>query len=121
MPALILHSLLFACLLLGAACNKDQRVNTIHASIVALDAARDGFVQWDHDHQMSIVDAATSREEGAAKLAAYRKKRQDVLDGFQIAYRALALAATQTDDPSLKAALDEAGKLLLLITQLRGG
>ena len=121
LPALIIHAILFACLLLGAGCNQDQRANTIRASIVAVDAARDGFVSWDRDHQMAIVDSATSRADGEAKLAAYRDQRQKVTDGFRLVYRALALAATQTDDPSLRAALDEAAKLLLVITTLRGG
>lgn len=119
MPALILHALLFVCVMLGAACNQDQRTKTIHASIIAVDVARDGFITWDREHQAQIVEHATSESQGLAELDKYVAKRKPVVDGFQLVYRALALAATQTDEPSLKAALDHAAKLLLDIQRLQ--
>ncbi len=119
-PALVAHAVLFALLVVAAACNQDQRTKTIHATIVSVDAARDGFVSWDRQHQLAIVEKATTREQGEAELVAYRLKRESVVDGFRVAYRGLAVAATQTDEPSLKAALAESGKLLTLIANLRG-
>lgn len=120
-PSLVLHAVVFAALLVGVSCNKNQRAKSIHATLVAVDAARDGFVAWDREHQQALVDKATSREEGVAALEQYRGRRQVVVDGFEVTYRALAVAATQTDEPSLKAALEQAAQLLLTITQLRGG
>jgi len=115
--------LLAFCLLVQAlpACSKNQRSKTIHATLVSVDAVREGFVTWDRAHMAGIVEGSTSHDDGTAKLLAYRAKRQPILDGFEVAYRALVVAATQSDDPSLKAALAEAVKLIDSITKLRGG
>jgi hypothetical protein len=113
--------LLFLCTMMGA-CNRSQRTDTLRASIVSVNAARDGFLQWDRAHQASIVGAATSRETGEQALASYRHEREPIVNGFSVAYRALALAATQSDDPSLKAALAEAGELVDAVqAMIRGG
>lgn len=119
----VVIALLLAGVVLGAApgCGASQRTNAIHASVIAVDAARDGFVAYDAAHQHQIVDQATSLETGRADLAAYRAKRDPVVNAFIIAYRALALAATQTDDPSLTAALAKAAELLQSIEKLKGG
>lgn len=93
-------------------CSSNARIDSIHASLVAVDAARDGFVVYDRQHQDDIVDHATSREDGVSKLVAYRKDREAILNGFEIAYRLLATAATQNDDQSLSAALRAAGDLV---------
>lgn len=106
---------------LMSACSKSQRADTLHASVVSVNAARDGFVAWDREHQQSIVDHATSHEDGVAALATYRSKRGPIMDTFEVAYRALAVAATQTDDPSLKAALAVSADLIDAITALTKG
>lgn len=84
-----------------AACTAHSRDTAIKDTFVGLNAARDGFVLWDKAHQAQVVASATSVADGETKLAAYTKKRQPVLDGFEAAYTALKLAATLTDDPSL--------------------
>ena len=103
--------LLFGCAMMGA-CNRSQRTDTLRASIISVNAARDGFLQWDRTHQHELVAAATSRDQAEQSLATYRREREPVVNGFEVAYRALALAATQTDDPSLKVALTTAGELV---------
>jgi hypothetical protein len=101
-------------------CGGNQRQKTLRASLVIVDAARDGFVSWDATRQTKIVEAATSREEGQAKLDAYREQRKLIVEGFALVYRALASAATQNDDPSLKAAVRDATKLVEQVEALKG-
>lgn len=117
---LVVCSALFATSLM-ASCTSSQRADTIHAAVISVDAARDGFVAWDRDHQQSLIDQSTSRDIGLKALASYRDQRQPIMDTFEVAYRALALAATQTDDPSLKAALSSAGDIVDAVKKLMGG
>lgn len=106
---------------LTSACTQSQRTDTLHSAVVSVNAARDGFVAWDREHQQTIVDQATTHDDGVKALSDYRVKRQPVMDSFEVAYRALALAATQTDDPSLKAALAMSGDLIDAVKKLMGG
>jgi hypothetical protein len=59
----------------------------------ALNASRDVFVAWDAQHQLDLVEQATSLEDGQALLAAYRAKRQVVYAVFQGAYGSVAAVA----------------------------
>lgn len=103
-----------------SACNKSQRTDTLHAALVSVNAARDGFIAWDREHQQTIVDQASTKEDAFKALESYRTARQPVMDSFEVAYRALALAATQTDDPSLQAALALSGDLIDAVKKLMG-
>jgi nitrogen fixation/metabolism regulation signal transduction histidine kinase len=103
-----------------SACSKTQRTDTIHASLIALNAARDGLTEWDRVHQHDIIDTSKTREEATTTLAAYRARRDSVVAGFEVAYRALALAATQNDDPSLHAALLAATTIVESVKSLIG-
>lgn len=109
--------LLFASSLVSA-CSKGQRQTTLHATVLAVNAARDGFLAWDRAHQDSIVQAATTREEAERKLAEYRKSQDKIRDGFTVAYETLAVAATQTDDASLSSAIRAVSDLMAAIQQL---
>jgi len=97
-----------------------QRQKALRATLVGLNAARDGFATWDMGHQKTIVEQATTREEAELKLATYRGERTAVVDVLELAYRALAAAATQSDEPSAKAALAAAGEALGAIRTLTG-
>lgn len=116
--------LVWACVVLfvsSVSCSKSTRTDTLRASVVAVNAARDGFASWDRQHQQEIVEHAPTREEAEGALTTYRDRRVPVVDGFETAYRALAIAATQTDDPSLKSALAVSGELVDAIKRLMGG
>lgn len=89
-----------------AACANHQA--ELGASLTVLNAARDGFTAWDDQHQGDIVKAATSLEQGKGELDAYRKRREPVIRGFEIAYKALATAALTP----------EAGNLAVLATDV---
>lgn len=124
-PALALYFLTFlACVGLASApagCGGSQRQKTLHGTVIALNAARDGFIEIDSQKQEAIVKAATSKEEGQKALDAYRVKRQEVIAAFEAAYRVTALAATSTDDVTLKQALEAATALQKLYDAFKGG
>jgi hypothetical protein len=113
--------LLFACTL-GASCDKSQRQDTLRASLITVNAARDGFTVWDVEHQQRLVEDAVDRETAIKAVTEYRTTTQKpIVDGFTVAYRALAVAATQTDEPSLKAALIAATELVDAVKRLTQG
>jgi hypothetical protein len=95
-----------------AACGASARDQAIHATLVSVNAARDGFSEWDRRKQQSIVEAATSLDDGKAKLVDYRRKREPVVDGFVATYRAIAIAAVVSDDPTSLATLLEVARRL---------
>lgn len=114
----LLASLLWPSLL---ACSGSQRIKTLRTGLVGLNAARDSFMVWDAAKQAAIVESATSPEDGQAKLKAYREARAKLAAQFEVVYRAIAAAAVANDDPSLKAAIDAAQRLLADIDKLKGG
>jgi hypothetical protein len=103
------------------ACSASQRADTLRGTLIAVNAARDGFVAWDRQHQNQLVGKANSQQEAEQWLDDYRAKRTPVINTFEVVYRALALAATQTDQPSLIAALNTSADLIEAINKLRGG
>lgn len=118
-PALLVVVALFATLLaVTSACSSSQRGKTIHATLVAVNAARDGFAAWDRQHQQDLVAAATFKDEARAAVDAYRARRELVVASFEVAYRAIAVAATQSDEISLTAALTRAGELYNALKQI---
>jgi acyl-CoA synthetase (AMP-forming)/AMP-acid ligase II len=123
MPAFVLYLATFlACLLAAApACTGNQRQKTLRATVISVNAARDGFVEYDRQHQLALVEKAATREEGEKSLAAYRLKRTPVVAGFEATYIALTIALTQTDDPSLRAALEASSAMIAAIKSITGG
>lgn len=107
-------------LVLLVACGASARERTIRTALVAVNEARDAFVIVDRDIQLGIVKVATSKEDGAAKLADYRKSRENLVAAFEVAYRAIAIAATIDDGTrSLAAALEAMRKIEMLVGQLK--
>lgn len=123
-PPIAYFCLAIVCLLLfvsSVSCTQQDRANTLRASLTAVNTAKAGFIAWDRRHQMQIVDASKTREEAESALFAYRARRTPVVEGFEVAYRALAVAATQTDEPSLRGALATAADLVDAVRRLIGG
>ena len=130
--ALALFLLAFlATLTIVGACTPNKRIKTLQVALVSVNAIRDGFLAWDRQHQHDLVESATSRADGLAKLAAYQAKRDLVLrrraDGlrtpevFELVYLAISIAATQTDELSLTDALAKADELARAMAILMGG
>lgn len=122
LPFLLLCNILAMILLVLAqgGCGPSVRDKTLSAMLVGVNATRDGFVEWDKQHQRTIADAATSVADGEAKLAAYHKAREPVIRSFEIAYRALAVAAIHGDTP-LPTVIQAAADLAEAIKQLKAG
>ncbi len=112
-PLLLVLALLALC-----ACGASTREKTIKTTFFAVNEMRDGFVELDRQAQAAIVEAATSREQGAALLADYRKRREVVVETFELAYRALA-TATVVEVTPVSAAIDALRKLQEAIQQLK--
>jgi hypothetical protein len=112
---------------LAAGCGASQREKTLRATTIAVNAARDGFVAWDLEHQRSIYRAVHERggtkEAALAELATYhRDKREPVVELFVTAYRAIGVAAVlNEDEPSLQAAVAAAQRLADALRELMGG
>lgn len=110
---------LIAFVIVLAACGATARERTLRTTLVAVNAARDGFVTYDATRQQSIVDGADTLEAGRAELVAYRKRREPIVEAFATSYRALAIAAVLHADPaSLANVLDAARRLLELLEAL---
>lgn len=107
--------LLALAVFLGCACAASTRQTEIRGALVAVDAARDGFLAYDAAQQAKIVDGATSAEDAKAKLAAYRATRDNATGPgglLTAAYRAIAAAAVANDDPTVTG-------MLVVVAQLR--
>jgi hypothetical protein len=104
-----------------AACGPDAKQQALKYSLTGLNAARDGFVVWDANHQQKIVDDATSLEQGKQALADYRAKREKVLQSFTVAYSALAVAALDPSAEMLVEALAAATEVYKLIKTFTDG
>lgn len=102
-------------------CTKNDRVDTLHATLVAVNAANDGFDTWDDQHQQELVAASKTRAEAEASVAAYQSKKAPILKVRDAVYKAIALAATQTDKLSLDAAITQAADMVTAIKNLMGG
>lgn len=98
--------LLLVLYLLATCGGQSQRERTIKATLVAVNQARDAFIAFDSKTQDLIADTAPSVARGMELFAAYRAKRELVVKAFELAYRAIAIAATANDDPSFKSMLD---------------
>lgn len=124
-PLAALISLFLAFIAVNSACTKNQRLSTIRATLVSVNTTRDEFSAWDLDHQREIYKAVLAaggtKDDALAKIAAYEDKRRKVVDSFELTYKALALAATQTDGASFTAAIDAAKELIDSVNKLRSG
>lgn len=74
------------------------REEVLGRTLQGVNAARDGFVQFDKEHQDLIVEKAETFEEGEANLRVYRDKREVVTSAFIVAYSAIAAAAIDVSD-----------------------
>lgn len=103
------------------ACGMSARQKAIDISYTTLKASQAAFVVWDADHQQSIVDHATSAEDGKAKLAAYREKQAKVMLSFSTAWSALAAASLYDQPGWLAAAIEAVSNVYTLIKELENG
>lgn len=96
-----------AILMAMVACCTSARQRTIHAAAVTMSAAADGFDAYDAERHAQILRDATSEEDGIAKLAAYKARRDAVLAKIAAALHAIAVAAVLDDKPASLATVVE--------------
>lgn len=120
-PVITRILVILALVVLAAACSKAARKDTISAALLATNAARDGFVQYDAGMQDKIVAEATSLDDGKAKLKAYRERRAKVLALFPVVYYSIAAAAQANDDVSFAKMKTSLKALLDAVMPLIGG
>lgn len=113
------HAVVFLTFLV--ACGPNARQKALATSFAALNAAHEGFVTWDAQHQQDIVAHATSLADGQAVLAKYREDRDPITRGFFVAYAAFSVALAGDTDAHVAAALQAAAQLYLLVKQLAPG
>lgn len=88
--------LLTVMLLLWTACGGSlaERTNkSLGTALSATNAASAQFTKWDKQHQLDIVDKASTRKEAEDGLREYRDKRQRIIQSFTVAYSSMASAA----------------------------
>lgn len=112
---------ILAIIVLASACSKAARRDTINAALLATNAARDGFVQYDAGMQDKIVAEATSLDNGKGKLKEYRERRAKVLALFPVVYYSIAAAAQANDDASFAKMKKSLKALLDAVMPLIGG
>lgn len=108
-------------LLVIGACTHAGREQTIQTTLLATNAAREAFVQYDAIAQAKIVDSATSLESGKAQLVEYRAKREKVLALFPVVYYAILAASQANDDASFAEMKTRLKVLLNAVMPLLGG
>jgi hypothetical protein len=94
-----------------AACGASAQQKALHATYIGVKAAEAGFVEWDKHHQEELVAKAPSLPAGMDLLHDYWAKRAPVLQAFMAAYQLLYIAASDTTDDKINAAIG-AAKLL---------
>lgn len=76
---------------------QSKRVETLKATLTAVNQARDSFLAFDAKAQILIADTAPM-DRVVELLAAYRKRAALIVDTFVLTYQAIATAATLDDD-----------------------
>lgn len=103
-----------------AACGPDARQRTLKSTISGLDTARHAFIALDQASQAVIVETSSSLEEGQRRLGEYRARRQRVVDAFEVAYRAVALASLDAD-VNIVEVIAAANALYIAVERFRKG
>jgi hypothetical protein len=118
--AFLLGLTLIALALQSVGCSASSRQRAIKSTLVAVDAARDGFTVWDERTQDAIVEAAQTKIDGREMLLAHREKRTPIVLGFNAVYRALALAALDPEEANVAIAATLAADLYETIKEITG-
>ena len=121
MRKLLAPTWILLCAVVALGCTGNKRQDTLRASIITLDATRDGFFEWDLQHQTAIVEKAATKDEAHKAIDDYRRQKEVVLKLIVLAYRAVGFASTHDDEASLQAAEAAAKKLFDGIVDIKKG
>lgn len=108
-----------------SACGASARETTLKTATATLDAARDTFLAYDGPHELELARSGPATPEGkaaaAAALTAYQAKRSATIDkAFVVAYRAIAVAWTLNDQPSLDGIQAAIAQVMAAYNALKG-
>ena len=109
----------FSLLILAGCPDVHQKV--LRGTLNGLNTARDGFVTWDMGHQTDLVEKAVTFEDGQNKLRTYRQDREKVVFAFEVAYKALAVAALDPSTATVAVVITAAKDVYDLIMLLKNG
>lgn len=115
-----------------SACSpKGQRSDTIRATITAVDAAANGLATWNREKSKQIVADAqaqiptigvdAAKELATRKLDEHDGRVNDVLELLRATYRAIALAAADKEERSLKESIKAASAFFDAVARVRSG
>lgn len=91
---------------------------SLSTAISATNAASEQFTKWDKQHQLDIVDKATTRQEAEDGLREYREKRQRIVQAFTVAYSSMATASAMV--PLVQAGEKSDADLIKLLAESVG-
>lgn len=101
-------AMMFALLIMSngvIACGPNARQQTIRATLVAGTAMEQAFVTFDEKIQEALIQSATDRANAEAVISAWRKKRITGQEYITELFKAIAIAATFSDDVTLQSML----------------
>lgn len=114
---------LLLCLCLASACGASARVKALRVSLIALNTARDTTLALSKEREKQIYDGcnppACTKEEGHARVDAWRVKVDVAIKAIDTGYRAVHDAALLDDAMSVSAASAAAASALTLYNQLK--
>ena len=114
--------LLCLVLVLGA-CGASSRTKTLRVNLVALNTARDAVLAISKEREQQIYDNCNpptcTKEEGHARVDAWRGKIDVAVKAIDIGYRTVHDAALLDDAKSVAAAAAAAAKALSLYNELK--
>jgi hypothetical protein len=105
-------------LTLGA-CGASSRERALRSSLASVNTAQQGFLAWDKTHQDQIVQHATSLEGGTVAIQIYRARREAISLAFEVAYKAIAVAALEATEANATAAIMAVADLYVAIKRLQ--
>lgn len=105
------------------ACGASARIKTLRVSLVTLNVARDTALTISKEREKQIYDGCNpptcTKEEGHARVDAWRVKVDEAIKALDAGYRAVHDAALLDDTKSAAAASAAAAKALTIYEKLK--
>ena len=115
--------ILLVTIFLVAACGASSRTKALRVNLVALNTARDAVLSISKEREQQLYDSCNppscTKEEGHARVDAWRGKVDIVVKSIDLGYRAVHDAALLDDTKSVAAAAAAAARALSLYNELK--
>jgi hypothetical protein len=90
----------------------------LNLALSTADGAAAAFTQYDKQHQDELLAQSKTPDEWKSAIASYRLKQQAALDGFVLAYQAIATAALTSSDVNVTTAIADVEAVVKLLQDL---